>query len=68
MSNQRTEKEIYRRQSIELAENAKQQIVIPSSVILETDDDFVLGSLVRKMFQNKIQELNEQLAHLKNLD
>lgn len=65
MSKPKTEKEIYRQQGIELAQEAKLSLIVPSSVILNTDDDFVLGQKVREMYQNKIQGIEEYINHMK---
>ena len=68
MSQPRTEREIYRRQGIELAEEGKLNLNIPSSIILETEDDCVLGKTIREMYLSKVQSLDEYINHMKSLD
>ena len=45
----KNEKSFYAKQAIVLAEEAKQSIVVPSNVIMECNDDRLLGMRVRGM-------------------
>ena len=55
------EKAFYAKQSIALAEEAKQSIIVPSNVIMECNDDRLLGMRVI----NKVRECDEHIAHMK---
>lgn len=68
MSKPRTEREIYRRQGIELAEEGKLTLNVSSTTILEIEDDCVLGKTIREMYKNKVQSLDEYINHMKNLE
>jgi hypothetical protein len=59
------EKAFYAKQSIALAEEAKQSIIVPSNVIMECNDDRLLGMRVRGMLINKVRECDEHIAHMK---
>jgi hypothetical protein len=62
-----TEREIYRKQSIQLSEDAKKSITIPSSVILSTEDDCMLGKIVRHLMTTKIEDCNKHIEYMSNL-
>jgi hypothetical protein len=62
-----TEREIYRKQSIQLSEDAKKSITIPSSVILTTEDDCMLGKIVRHLMTTKIEDCNKHIDYMSNL-
>jgi hypothetical protein len=62
-----TEREIYKKQSIQLSEDAKKSITIPSSIILTTEDDCMLGKIVRHLMITKIEECNKHIDHMSNL-
>jgi hypothetical protein len=59
------EKAFYAKQSIALAEEAKQSIIVPSNVIMECNDDRLLGMRVRGMLINKIRECDEHIVSMK---
>jgi hypothetical protein len=61
------EKAFYAKQSIELAEEAKQSIVVPSNIIIECNDDRLLGMRVRGMLINKVRECDEHITYMKSL-
>ena len=62
----KNEKTYYAKQSISLAEEAKQSIVVPSDIITECNDDRLLGMRVRGMLSNKVRECNEHITHMKS--
>jgi len=62
------EREIYKKQSIQMSEDAKKSITIPSSVILTTEDDCMLGKIVRDLMSNKIEECNKHIDYMSNLN
>ena len=62
-----TEREIYRKQSIQLSEDAKKSITIPSSIILTTEDDCMLGKIVRHLMTTKIEDCNKHIDYMSNL-
>ena len=62
-----SEREIYKKQSIQISEDAKKSITIPSSVILTTEDDCVLGKIVRDLMTKKIEECNNHINYMSSL-
>lgn len=63
MKNERT---YYAHQSIKLAEEAMKSIVVPSDVILDCNDDRLLGMRVRGMLIDKIRQSEEHIIHMKS--
>jgi hypothetical protein len=61
------ERDYYRKESIRLSEDAKKSITIPSSVILSTEDDSMLGKVVRNLMIKKIEECDKHIEHMSNL-
>ena len=62
----KNEKSFYAKQAIVLAEEAKQSIVVPSNVIMECNDDRLLGMRVRGMLINKVRECDEHITYMKS--
>jgi hypothetical protein len=60
-------KAFYTKQAIALAEEAKQSIVVPSNIIIECNDDRLLGMRVRGMLINKVRECDEHITYMKSL-
>jgi len=60
-----SEKTYYARQSIKLAEESKRSIVVPSDVILECNDDRLLGMRVRGMLIDKLKQCDEHIDRMK---
>ncbi len=63
----KNEKSFYAKQAIVLAEEAKQSIIVPSNVIMECNDDRLLGMRVRGMLINKVRECDEHIVYMKTL-
>lgn len=61
------DRDYYRKESVRLSEEAKKSITIPSSVILSTEDDCMLGKVVRNLMMKKIEECNKHIEHMSNL-
>jgi hypothetical protein len=61
------DRDYYKKESIRLSEDAKKFITIPSSVILTTEDDSMLGKVVRTLMINKIEECDKHIEHMSNL-
>lgn len=61
------DREIYKKQIIKISEEAKNSIVISSSIILSTEDDCTLGKIVRDLMNNKIDECNKHIDYMSNL-
>ena len=57
---------IYRRQMIEFAEQSKLSITIPANIIENETSDYVLGKIVRVMYEEKLKEAEQRIAYLKN--
>ena len=50
-----------------MSEDAKKSISIPSSIILTTEDDCVLGKIIRDLMTKKIEECNKHIDYMSNL-
>jgi hypothetical protein len=61
------DRDYYKKESIRLSEDAKKFITIPSSVILTTEDDSMLGKVVRTLMIKKIEECDKHIEHMSNL-
>lgn len=61
------DRDYYRKESIRLSEEAKKSITISSSVILSTEDDSMLGKVVRTLMIKKIEECDKHIEHMSNL-
>ncbi len=60
------EKEYYNRKRIELAEDAKNFIVVQSNIITECDDDRLLGMRIRGMLINKVRDCDQIINNIKS--
>jgi aromatic ring-cleaving dioxygenase len=58
-------KQQYAKQIIEWAEEAKQYLTIRKEIILENTTDQQLGSIVRQMYNSKVQTQNETIENTK---
>jgi hypothetical protein len=61
------DRDYYKKESVRLSEDAKKFITIPSSVILTTEDDSMLGKVVRTLMIKKIEECDKHIEHMSNL-
>lgn len=60
------ESNLYKKQMIQLNEDARKQLVVASDIILNTPNNEELGMLVRKMYWDKIKQLEEHAKTLKD--
>jgi len=61
-------KNIYRRQMIEMANEAMKQIVIPASIIQNMPNDMELGNLVRTMYIERCKDAKAHIDYIKSLN
>jgi hypothetical protein len=66
-NNTQDEKNIYRRQMIQMSEDAKKTITLKSEMILNCSDDFDLGRMVRMLLNEKINTCDEHINYIKSL-
>ena len=57
----------YIKQAIELAEESKKQLVINSDLINSLSNDSELGSTIRRMYREKVQQADDHIKHMKSL-
>jgi hypothetical protein len=57
----------YIKQSIDLAEKSKDQLVITRELIDSTTDDKELGFKIREMLQQRIKEADEHIEYMLSL-
>ena len=63
-----TDMMLYRRQMIELANDAKKQITIPASVIKNESNDMELGKIIRGMYNRRCEDANAHITYIKSLE
>jgi hydroxymethylpyrimidine/phosphomethylpyrimidine kinase len=61
-----TEASLYKKQMKQLNEEARKQLLISNELILNTPNNEELGMLVRKMYWDKIKQLDEHAKTLKD--
>jgi hypothetical protein len=61
------DKNIYRRQMIQMSEDAKKTITLKSEIIIDCVNDCELGKLVRLLLNEKINACDEHIKHVKSL-
>ena len=66
-SNINDDKNIYRRQMIQMSEDAKKTITLKSEMILNCSNDFELGKMVRMLLYEKINACDEHIKHVNSL-
>jgi hypothetical protein len=66
-NNVNDDKNIYRRQMIQMSEEAKKTITLKSEMILNCSNDFELGRMVRMLLYEKIDTCNEHIKHINSL-
>jgi len=63
-----TDMMLYRRQMIELANDAKKQIIIPASVIKNESNDMELGKIIRGMYNRRCKDADAHIEYIKSLE
>ena len=59
---------IYRRQMIEMANEAKKQLVIPASIILNESNDMELGKIIRGIYNQRCKDADAHIEYIKSLE
>jgi hypothetical protein len=59
---------VYRRQMIELANDAKKQITIPASIINNESNDMELGKIIRGMYNQRCKDAEAHITYIKSLE
>jgi hypothetical protein len=63
-----TETMLYRRQMIEMANDAKKQLVIPASIIKNESNDMELGKIIRGIYNQRCKDADEHIEYIKSLE
>lgn len=63
-----TEVMLYRRQMIEMANEAKKQIIIPASIIRNESNDMELGKIIRGMYNQRCKDAEAHIEYIKSLE
>jgi hypothetical protein len=59
---------MYRRQMIEMANEAKKQLVIPASIILNESNDMELGKIIRGIYNQRCKDADAHIQYIKSLE
>lgn len=59
---------VYRRQMIEMANEAKNQIVIPASIIKNEPNDMELGKIIRGIYNQRCKDAEAHIEYIKSLE
>jgi hypothetical protein len=63
-----TETMLYRRQMIEMANEAKKQITIPALIIRNESNDMELGKIIRGIFNQRCKDADAHIEYIKSLE
>jgi hypothetical protein len=63
-----TEAMIYRRQMIEMANDAQKYLTIPANIIQNEKSDSTLGRIVRLMYEERRKSALEHIEYIKSLE
>lgn len=63
-----TETMLYRRQMIEMANDAKKFLKIPASIITNTPNDMELGKIIREMHIQRCKDADDHIQYIKSLE
>lgn len=58
----------YRRQMIEMANEAQQFITIPANIIQNEKSDATLGKIIRIMYEERCKSAQAHIEYIKSLD
>jgi hypothetical protein len=59
---------MYRKQMIEMANEAKKQLVIPASIILNESNDMELGKIIRGIYSQRCKDADAHIQYIKSLE
>jgi len=59
---------MYRKQMIEMANEAKKQLVIPASIILNESNDMELGKIIRGIYNQRCKDADVHIEYIKSLE
>ena len=59
---------MYRKQMIEMANEAKKQLVIPASIILNESNDMELGKIIRGIYNQRCKDADAHIEYIKSLE
>jgi hypothetical protein len=63
-----TDAMLYRRQMIEMANDAKKFLKIPGNIIQNEKSDTALGKIVRIMYEQRVKDANAHIEYIKSLE
>jgi len=58
----------YRRQMIEMANDAQKFITIPANIIQNEKSDSTLGKIIRIMYEERCKSAKEHIEYIQSLD
>ena len=58
----------YRKQMIELANDAKKFLTIPGNIIQNEKSDATLGRIVRLMYEQRVKDAEAHIEYIKSLE
>jgi len=59
---------MYRRQMVNMANEAKKQLVIPASIILNESNDMELGKIIRGIYNQRCKDADTHIEYIKSLE
>jgi hypothetical protein len=59
---------MYRRQMVEMANDAKKQITIPASIINNESNDMELGKIIRGIYNQRCKDADAHIEYIKSLE
>jgi hypothetical protein len=59
---------MYRKQMIEMANEAKKQLAIPASIILNESNDMELGKIIRGIYNQRCKDADAHIQYIKSLE
>jgi hypothetical protein len=59
---------LYRRQMIEMANEAKKQITIPALIIRNESNDMELGKIIRGIYNQRCKDADAHIEYIKSLE
>ena len=58
----------YRKQMVELANDAKKFLTIPASIIKNESNDMELGKIIRMMYYQRCKDAEAHIEYIKSLE
>lgn len=62
-----TESMLYRRQMVDMANEAKKQVIIPASIINNESNDMELGKIIRGIYNQRCKDADAHIEYIKSL-